>query len=67
MCYSGAHIVLHHLQLNTDQLRTMGCRYVISAVLIENSAENGLKLEKEFYSPNSFWHIYLYSLSDEAR
>ena len=65
MCYSGAHIVLHHLQLDTQQLRAMGCRYVISAVLIENSAENGLKLEKEFYSPNSFWHIFLYSVSDE--
>lgn len=65
MCFSGAHIVLHHLQLDTKQLREMGCQYVISAVLIENSGENGLTLEKEFYSAGSFWHIYLYSLQDD--
>jgi len=64
MCFSGAHIVLHNLQLDTKQLRAMGCRYVISAVLIENSGDNGLTLEKEFYSRDSFWHIYLYSLQD---
>lgn len=65
MCSAGSHTVVHHLQLDMRQLRAMGGRYVISAVLIENSAENGLKLEKEFYSPDSFWHIYLYSLADE--
>jgi hypothetical protein len=65
MCSAGAHIILHHLQLDTSQLRAMGARYVISAVYIENSAENGLRLEKEFYSHDSFWHIYLYSVLDE--
>jgi hypothetical protein len=38
----------------------MGGEYVISAARIENSTQNGLRLEKEFYSPTSFWHIYLY-------
>jgi hypothetical protein len=54
------HIVVHNLELNTNQLRAMGGEYVISAARIENNAQIGLRLEKEFYSPTSFWHIYLY-------
>jgi hypothetical protein len=38
----------------------MGCEYAISAAEIENSEEHGLRLEKEFVSPGSFWHLYLY-------
>ena len=55
-----AHVVLHNLEIDTNQLRAMGGEYVISAARIENSAQIGLRLEKEFYSPDSFWHIYLY-------
>ena len=59
--YSGdSRFTLHHLELDTKQLRVMGGEYVISAVHIENNAQNGLRLEKEFYSPTAFWHIYLY-------
>ena len=67
MCPGEAHIVLHRLQLDTNALLTMGGQYVISAVYIENSSEIGLRLEKEFYSPNSFWHIYLYSVGTHRR
>ena len=56
------HVVVHNLELDTNQLRAMGGEYVISAARIENSAQTGLRLEKEFYSPTSFWHIYLYSV-----
>jgi hypothetical protein len=55
-----AHVVLHNLELDTNQLRAMGGEYVISAARIENSEQMGLRLEKEFYSSTSFWHIYLY-------
>jgi hypothetical protein len=60
LCSGDTHYVLHDLQLDTTQLRAMGCEYVISAVEIDNSAENGLILERQFSSPNSFWHVYLY-------
>jgi hypothetical protein len=60
LCAGQNHYVLHNLQIDTAQLRAMGCEYVISAAYIENSAENGLRLEKDFFSPDSFWHIYLY-------
>jgi hypothetical protein len=56
------HFVVHNLQLDTKQLRAMGGQYVISAVYIENSAQDGLRLEKEFSSPGSYWHVYLYSV-----
>lgn len=51
---------LHNLQLDTDQLRAMGCEYVISAAEIENSTQHGLRLERQFSSSGSFWNIYLY-------
>lgn len=60
LCSGESHYILHNLQLDTDQLRAMGCEYVISAVYIENSAQNGLRLERQFSSSGSFWHIYLY-------
>jgi hypothetical protein len=40
----------------------MGGQYVIAAVNIEDSAKLGLKFEKEFSSPDSFWDLYLYSV-----
>ena len=62
MCDRKSHYVLHNLQLDTQQLRAMGGQYIISAAYIEHSAQLGLKLEKEFASPNSFWDLYLYSV-----
>jgi hypothetical protein len=66
LCYGKEHHILHNLQLDTAQLRAMGCEYVISAVDIEDSAKLGLRFEKEFYSPASFWHIYLYRVLPAA-
>ncbi len=56
------HMVLHNLQLDTGQLRAMGGEYVISAAYIENSEQHGLRFEKQFSSPGSFWDIYLYEV-----
>jgi hypothetical protein len=60
LCSAGDHLVLHHLNLDTAQLRAMGGEYIISAVFIENSEQAGLTFDKEFFSTDSFWHIYLY-------
>jgi hypothetical protein len=60
LCSGDSHYMLHNLDLDTGQLRTMGCEYVISAAYIDNSVQHGLRLEREFFSPDSFWHIYLY-------
>lgn len=60
LCSADEHLVLHHLDLDTAQLRAMGGEYVISAVFIEDSERAGLSLEKEFFSTGSFWHVYLY-------
>lgn len=66
LCSGDDHYLVHDLGLDTDQLRTMGCEYVISAAYIDNSIQHGLRLEKEFFSPGSFWHIYLYSVRPAA-
>jgi hypothetical protein len=59
--------VIHKLHMDADQLRSMGGEYVISAAYIEDSAQNGLRLEKEFYSADSFWHLYLYHVLPVSR
>ncbi|HWO98060.1 MAG TPA: DUF6044 family protein [Bacillus sp. (in: firmicutes)] len=51
---------LKNLQLNIEQFKKMGGRYIFSAVPIENAAENRLSLEKIFESKESAWSIYLY-------
>jgi Protein of unknown function (DUF6044) len=62
MCSGQYHYTLHDLKLDTGQLRAMGCEYVISAASIENSEEHGLRSERQFSSPGSFWQVYLYSI-----
>ncbi|WP_375162382.1 DUF6044 family protein [Bacillus sp. V3B] len=51
---------LKNLQLNIEQFKKMGGRYIFSAVPIENASENDLDLEKVFESEESAWRIYLY-------
>jgi hypothetical protein len=62
----NTHYVLRDLDLATDQLRAMGGRYVISAAFIWDARRNDLRLVKEFSSPDSFWHLYLYRVIDET-
>lgn len=56
-------VKVHQLDVNTEQLRELGCQYVFSAVPIENHENLGWKFEKCFTTDNSFWEIYLYSIN----
>lgn len=51
---------LRNLELNTEQFKKMGGRYIFSSVPIENATENSLILDKIFESEDSIWKIYLY-------
>ncbi|MGM0903185.1 MAG: DUF6044 family protein [Bacillota bacterium] len=51
---------IQNLELNIDQFKRMGGRYIFSSVPIENADENGLDLEKVFHSKESAWKIHLY-------
>jgi len=51
---------IKNLELNIDQLKKMGGRYIFSSVPIDNALENGLSLEKVFHSDESAWKIHLY-------
>ena len=53
-------VSIHHLDLNTDQLRKMNCQFVFSAVPILNYKELDWDFEKSFTTDQSFWEIYLY-------
>lgn len=53
---------IQKLDINTDQFREMGCRYIFSAVPILNYEELGWSFEKSFSTDQSFWKIYLYRI-----
>jgi hypothetical protein len=51
---------LKNLQLNIEQFKKMGGRYIFSTVPIEDASENRLFLEKDSELKESAWNIYLY-------
>jgi hypothetical protein len=55
-------VSIHHLDINTEQLRKMGCQYVLSAVPILNYEELDWDFEKSFTTDRSYWKIYLYKI-----
>ncbi len=55
-------IKVRHLQLNTNQFKEMGGRYIFSSVPILNAKDNNLALLKEFNHKESAWKIYLYQV-----
>lgn len=57
----------NRLELNTQALRELGCRYILSAAYIVNSEELNLTLCEElpFTTATSYYNIYLYELVSE--
>ena len=51
-----------NLSLNTSALESLGGQYILSAVPVQNAAENRLHLEKVFDDPGSYWRIWLYKV-----
>lgn len=55
-------VQINHLAINTDQLRSMGGKYIFSAVPINNYHELKLNFEKMFTDNISLYNVYVYSL-----
>ena len=53
-----------NLDINVQHLKNMGCEYLISAVPINNYQSIGLNYERPFESSDSFYKIFLYSISE---
>lgn len=53
---------IRNLELNTNALKSMGGKYIFSAVEILNAKDNGLILSKIFERNDSPWKIYLYAV-----
>jgi hypothetical protein len=53
---------LRNLQLNTNEFKKMGGKYLFSALPIDNASGNHLKLDKIFVNKHSAWKIYLYEV-----
>ncbi len=56
--------VIYDLDLNTDVLKGLDCRYVFSAAYLMNAEEKGLTLLREapFEAEGSWYHIYVYAV-----
>lgn len=56
------------LELDTEALRDMGCRYILSAAYIQNAGEQGLALMNEtpFETEGSYYCIYVYEVGGEG-
>lgn len=54
--------VIYDLDLSTDKLKEMNCRYIFSAAYLMNAEEMGLSLLREapFETEGSWYHIYVY-------
>ena len=61
-CSKANSTPVNQLNINTEILKQMGGRYILSAVEILNTEDLELKLEKSFESNQSRYKIYLYSL-----
>lgn len=57
----GSGIVLEELELDTVQMKKMGCQYILSAVKINGIIDN-LKFERLFQQEGVPYEIYLYSV-----
>ncbi|HKM03803.1 MAG TPA: DUF6044 family protein [Lachnospiraceae bacterium] len=53
---------ISNLELNTQAMKDLGCKYLISSVEIKNAREAGFQLEQTFDTENSYYKIWLYSL-----
>jgi hypothetical protein len=53
---------IKNLELDINQLKKMGCKYLFSAAEIINCKEIGLTYIKAYQSENLFWKIYLYEV-----
>jgi hypothetical protein len=60
LCGKEAGRKINQLQLDTEALRNLGATFLFSAVEIQNSESNGLKLLKIF--DGRFWRLHLYSI-----
>lgn len=53
---------LKNFDFNTSEFKSMGGKYLFSAIEIENAEKIGLHLEKTFDRDDSAWKIYLYAV-----
>ncbi len=53
---------IRNLDISIDQLRSMECKYIVSAVEIKNSETLGVNLVSDFQDKSSAWHIWLYRI-----
>lgn len=52
-----------NLELDTEKMKEMGCRYIISAAEINHYQNLNLSFEKSFETKDSYYKVWLYSIN----
>lgn len=58
----GADFSYEKLQLDTEQMKKLGCTYLFAAAEIKDADSMHLQLEKTFSTENSYYEVWLYRL-----
>ncbi|MBL0074091.1 MAG: hypothetical protein IPP34_20745 [Bacteroidetes bacterium] len=61
-CHKKKKCQINNLSLNLDAVKSLGGKYLFSAVPVNNALEIGLKFERKFESVTARYNIYLYKI-----
>lgn len=62
LCSKKEHISIAHLDINTEELKALGCEYVFSAVDIMNYRDLNLDYIDSYTTDESYWNLRVYKL-----
>lgn len=58
----GSKTKIENLNLNLEAFKSLGGKYILSGLPINNAEELGVNFEGSFTTENSYWEIYLYEV-----
>lgn len=61
-CSKEKKMIIKNLDVNTEQLKKMNCRYILSSVEVSNASHINLRLQKVYNDSNSIWQIFVYRI-----
>ena len=61
-CTKDKNLVVKKLEIDTQQLKKMKCKYILSSVEVKNASKINLKLTKVYDDNQSIWKIFVYQI-----
>jgi len=61
-CTKDKKVVVQNLEVDTQQLKKMNCKYVLSSVEVKKASKINLRLTKIYNNSESVWKIFVYQV-----